>query len=67
MNTVYRSNYCHLQLNGNRFCDEKNDWLEAHRESASVEEIYRQKGELEELLKPMLSKLEDTGMEMSFL
>ncbi|XP_068732415.1 ankyrin repeat domain-containing protein 45-like isoform X1 [Montipora capricornis] len=51
------------KLNGNRFCDEKNDWLEAHRESASVEEIYRQKGELEELLKPMLSKLEDTDDE----
>lgn len=51
------------KLNGNRFCDEKSDWLEAHKENASVEEIYRQKYELEELLKPMLSKLEETEEE----
>lgn len=51
----------HMQLSGNRFCDEKNDWLESHKEHATVEEIYKQKQELEELLKPMLSKLEETG------
>lgn len=48
------------KLSGNRFCDEKNDWLESHKEHATVEEIYKQKQELEELLKPMLSKLEET-------
>jgi len=49
------------KLSGNRFCDEKTDWLESHKESASVEDIYKQKHELEELLRPMLSKLEDPG------
>ena len=55
------NSYFCCQLSGNRFCDEKNDWLESHRETATVEDIYKQKHELEELLKPMLSKLEDTG------
>ena len=50
-----------LKLSGNRFCDEKNDWLESHKESATVEEINKQKRELEELLKPILSKLDDPG------
>lgn len=50
------------QLSGNRFCDEKSDWLESHKESATVDEIYKQKYELEELLKPMLNKLEDAGI-----
>lgn len=49
------------QLSGNRFCDEKNDWLESHKENATVEDIYKQKQELEELLKPILSKLEESG------
>lgn len=51
------------KLSGNRFCDEKNDWLESHKENATVEEIYKQKHELEELLKPILSKLEDSDEE----
>lgn len=49
------------QLSGNRFCDEKNDWLDSHKENATVEEINKQKRELEELLKPILSKLDDSG------
>lgn len=49
------------KLSGNRFCDEKNDWLESHKENATVEEINKQKRELEELLKPILSKLDDSG------
>ena len=48
-------------MSGNRFCDEKNDWLDSHKENATVEEINKQKRELEELLKPILSKLDDSG------
>ncbi|XP_020627395.1 ankyrin repeat domain-containing protein 45-like isoform X1 [Orbicella faveolata] len=50
------------KLSGNRFCDEKNDWLESHKENATVEDIYKQKEELEELLKPILSKLDESGL-----
>lgn len=48
-------------MSGNRFCDEKNDWLDSHKENATVAEINKQKRELEELLKPILSKLDDSG------
>ena len=51
-----------LQLSGNRFCDEKNEWLTSHKESSTLEEVLKQKAELAESLHPILSKLEDHGM-----
>ncbi|XP_031573896.1 ankyrin repeat domain-containing protein 45-like [Actinia tenebrosa] len=42
---------------GNRYCDEKNEWLEANRNSSTLEEVLKQKKEFDELLQPILDKL----------
>lgn len=43
---------------GNRFCDEKLDWIESNRDLASYQQITDKKLELEQQLKNTMSKLE---------
>ncbi|EDO47171.1 predicted protein [Nematostella vectensis] len=47
------------RVSGNRYCDEKSEWLENNADTASLEEIVKQKEDLAGVLQPILSKLED--------
>ena len=48
------------KIHGNRFCDEKLDWVENNRDVASYQQIVEKKNELKNQLKNTMSKLESS-------
>ncbi|XP_028407642.1 ankyrin repeat domain-containing protein 45-like [Dendronephthya gigantea] len=51
------------KLTGNKLCDEKNTWLMANKDTASVELIFKKKDELYEAMHYIFLKLEDLEIE----
>eukprot|EP00794_Sanderia_malayensis_P015964 gene15964-17570_t len=47
------------RVTGNKACDEKANWVEANKETATVEEVNSATEQLREILKPILSKLKE--------
>ena len=47
------------KVHGNRFCDEKLDWIEVNRDMASHQSIQDKKTELEQQMKNTMSKLDN--------
>ena len=48
-----------FQIVGNRACDEKLNWLENNKDSATAEQITQAKTALEDALRPIMAKLKD--------